>query len=137
MKSDKRPGHFYEGELLLYHETGMEGIEFALHDSRGVKIKRDFNNESGKWDGPERQFNSIEWTHFISDGDHIKVFEKDGSVAFEGRLTRDREKMAKARPYRIFFAPREIELKEWARYFNENLKAQIWSERPVLAEEKK
>jgi len=126
----------YYGELGTYFETGMEGIAFILHDDRGIKKSPDFNDETKKWDGPLREFHSIEWTHFISGGEHIRIFEKNGAILYDGPITNDREKVAKARPYRIFFAPKEMELGEWARVVNEKLKAEIWVDKPVSAEEK-
>lgn len=125
----------YSGNLELYYETGFEGCHsVTLHDDRGITKGPSFNNNSQKWDGPEMDFHNLGWSVFFRGGEYLKVFE-DGKVIWEGTLTKSRHKLMKIK-YALSFIPEEVDTAIWVEWLKKELRAEISTNQPVLAEEK-
>ena len=125
----------YSGNLEFYYETGFEGCQAViLHDDRGITKSPDFNNETGKWDGPLKEFKSLGWAVFLKGGEYLKVFEND-KIIWEGSLTKSRVKMAKMN-YSLSFIPEEVDTQTWVDWFTRELHAEISTNISALAEEK-
>lgn len=65
------------GTLLAFFETGTEGVLWSLQDDVNVG-----------YDG----------LHVLEPGDHLKVFAKDGSIAWEGNIELEYEREYKPYP---------------------------------------
>jgi len=65
------------GTLHLYSETGTEGGYWAIQDERFITPPTaDWPHESWSYDG----------LHCLDDGDHLKVFDPEGNIYWEGRI---------------------------------------------------
>ena len=102
----KKLQYTYTGKLESYCETGYEGHHVALlQDNRGI-------DEKGMYD--------LKWASNIRSGDYLKVFKKDGSVEWEGFVTKDRRGPG---PYPIDFVPKEVDVDKWFRWLAEEREA--------------
>lgn len=112
----------YSGNLELYFETGMEQMGCIFHDDRGLH-------------GENKQFKSLEWAHFFGKYYEyaIRIFKKDGSIAYEGSLTLDRHKLAKA-SYSFSFLPEEMPAHEWVEFCDQEHRAVLYTNDVTLAE---
>jgi len=125
--------HTYKGTLEFYFETGMEGMSSNLHDDRGWHESPEFNNDTKKWDGPLTKFKSLEWSVFLRGGEYLTVFDKEDTIVWEGLLLRDTEACA-ARDYSLHFLPQRIPYGDWVKWCQEEYKAEVNTNEPVLAE---
>jgi len=128
--------YHYIGNLEFYHETGMECLAPILHDNRGITKAPSFNNGTKKWDGPEMEYKSLSWSVWFNGGEYLKVYNEDNSVLWEGPLTKDRFKMIEKK-YNYAFLPKEISFEVWYSWFCKELKAEVFTNKPVTAEKNK
>lgn len=134
MKTNKL--NTYKGNLELYYETGMEGCHAPiLHDDRGIYKAPGYNKDTKKWDGPDEEFHSFNWTMWFKGGEHLKVFENN-KIIFDGIVTKDRQKIRDFK-YALGFIPKEVEILEWLRWFQHELRAEILTDELVDAEKPK
>jgi len=116
--------HKYVGNLEPYYETGFEGCHMImLHDDRGLR-------PGPKWDNPAETMNyhSLEWAVVFDKKGYFKanIFDKEGKLVYEGKLTMDRKKVAETQ-YRASFIPQEIDTKTWFKYVREEYRAEIYT----------
>jgi len=116
--------HKYVGVLEAYYETGMEGCHMMmLHDDRGLR-------SGPKWDDPTvtMNYHSLEWGVVFDKKSYFaaNIFDKEGNLVYEGKLTMDRKKVAEAN-YAASFIPKEIDTKTWFKYFREDYRAEIFT----------
>lgn len=130
----KNYAYTYKGNLEFYFETGFECSAVILHDDRGLHKSPSFNNATQNFDGPEMEFKSISWATFIHGGEFLRVF-KDGQVLWEGTLTKDRLKMVNTN-FVLSFIPKEVPFDTWVSWFEGELRAEIMTDTPVLADDK-
>ena len=120
----KKVLHKYVGNLEAYYETGMEGMHLImLHDDRGLR-------PGPKWDDPTVTMNykSLDWGVVLDKKGYFaaNIFDKEGNLVYEGRLTMDRKKVAEAE-YRASFVPAEIDIITWFKYIREEYRAEIYT----------
>ena len=125
--------HAYKGTLDFYFETGMEGLSSNLHDDRGWRESPSWNNETQKKDGPVTKSKSLEWLVFMEGGEYLIVFDKDDNIIWEGILFKDIDAM-KEKKYRHHFLPKDISYEDWFKWCDEEYRAEILTNVPVLAE---
>lgn len=77
--------------------------------------------------GPKEWF-SYSGLYFLKSEDVVRVFNKDGSIAYEGELTKNRMLMSK-KQYAYSFLPLEVSEEEFLRWFREELKVLLYTER--------
>lgn len=66
-----------KGTLHLYSETGTEGGYWAIQDERFIEPPtEDWPHERWSYDG----------LHSLQDGDHVKIFNPDGTTYWEGDI---------------------------------------------------
>lgn len=122
----QEPGHKltkYTGLIEHYHETGMECLGFIFHDDRG-----NYEGPTHNGSGETMTYRSLAWTlwfhkrclHFA------RIFDKKGKMVYEGKLTRDRAKIAKHK-YRYSFLPEEIPEDDWVGYCLKEYRAELWT----------
>lgn len=114
--------HRYVGNLELYFETGMEQMAAIFHDDRGL-------HEGPKWDKPEEKmmYKSLSWAIFFGDRFcmyDIKIFNKDGTIAYEGPLVKDKGRIRRAN-YNISFIPTTITRRKWVDLCQRELRAEL------------
>ena len=121
----KRQLREYKGILETYYETGMEGcMGMIFHDDRG-------NHVAPKWDKPEETmvYRSLSWSIWFGNKlcqYNIRIFNKRNKVVYEGRLTKDKSKMADEK-YRFSFLPKELSTKRWLMYCQKEYRAELWT----------
>jgi hypothetical protein len=54
------------------------------------------------------------------------IFDKEGNLVYEGKLTMDRKKVAEAE-YRASFVPKEIDIVTWFKYIREEYRAEVYT----------
>jgi len=128
--------HTYSGTLEFYFETGMEGVSSNLHDDRGWHESPSWNPETKQMDGPPEKYKSLSWSVFIRGGEYLKVFDKEGAVIWEGLLLRDTAPEGK-QIYNHHFLPQGIPTEDWYKWCQEEYRAEIQTNEPVLAEDPK
>ena len=116
--------HKYVGNLEAYYETGMEGTHLIiLHDDRGL-------HPGPKYDGSGEtmMYHSLAWSVVFDKKGYFaaNIFDKEGNLVYEGRLTMDRHKVAEA-GYRASFIPKEIDTKTWFKYIREEYRAEVYT----------
>lgn len=118
------PVYTYKGILTLYYETGMEGIWAGiLADDRGWSKGPCFNNETKQYDGPEQDYHDLNWSHwFKKHGDHLTVYNEDGTVKWSGDIVIDRKATIEKRFQLI---PKGIDPAEWISWFQKELRAEV------------
>jgi len=124
----------YSGTLEFYFETGMEGLSSNLHDDRGWHESPSWNNETQKQDGPVEKYKSLEWSVFLRGGEYLTIFDKEDKVLWEGLLLRDTKACAD-KDYRHHFLPQRIPYKDWLKWCQEEFRAEVNTNEPVLAED--
>lgn len=109
----------YKGNLELYYETGFEGTHACiLHDDRGII---------------DNKYHSLEWSVWFKDGDYLTVFDKDNSILWKSELVNNKKLILEHKCI-IDYIPMGVDLKEWIRWFKEELKAEVITPNPVLAQ---
>jgi hypothetical protein len=116
--------HKYVGELEAYYETGMEGCHLImLHDDRGLR-------PGPKWDDPTvtMNYHSLEWGVVFDKRAYFaaNIYDKDGNLVYEGKLTMDRKAISAANNIASFI-PKEINTKEWFKYVREGYRAEVFT----------
>lgn len=120
----KKVLHKYVGTLEAYYETGMEGCHLImLHDDRGLR-------PGPKWDNPAEimNYHSLEWAVVFDKKGYFaaNIYDKEGNLVYEGKLTMDRQKVIKAK-HQASFIPKEIPTKTWFEYVRKEYKAEIFT----------
>lgn len=114
--------HKYKGNIEFYFETGMEQQAAIFHDDRG-------RHEGPKWDKPEEKmmYKSLAWSLWFGQRFaiyNITIFNKDGSVAYQGPLVQDKAKV-KRNKYMVSFIPVTLDKRTWFRYLLEERRAEL------------
>jgi hypothetical protein len=120
----KKVLHKYVGVLEAYYETGMEGMHLImLHDDRGLR-------PGPKYDDPTvtMNYHSLEWGLVFDKKNYFaaNIFDKEGNLVYEGKLTMDRKKVVDA-GYRASFIPKEIDIGTWFKYIREEYRAEVYT----------
>lgn len=105
--------YIYKGILEFYFETGYEQLAVIFSDDSGIC-------------GEKGQYRSLDAAIFLGKKDtyHIKVFNTDDSMAYEGTLTYDPEKVI-ASNYKVSFFPKELDVKTWVSFCQRELRAEL------------
>jgi len=114
--------HSYKGNLEFYFETGMEQMGTIFHDDRGL-------HEGPHYSKPGERFmyKSLEWSIWFGQRMciyDIKIFNPDGTVAYEGPLVKDKKKMHKDK-YSTSFLPAEMDKRTWMKYCGKEYRAEL------------
>jgi len=104
--------YHYVGKLGVYTEMCC-GSSLILQDVRGSGLK---------------------WAAFIKGSEYIRIFDDESSVVWEGWLVGDIEKMMIS-PHEIFI-PMDVDEDQWKEWFDKRCRAEVYTNCPVLAEEK-
>lgn len=124
----------YEGTLEFYFETGMEGHSSNLHDNRGWHDAPTFNNETRAFDGPTQRCKSLEWCVFLKGGEYLEVFNSDNEILWEGLMVND-PVACSLHNYALHFIPQGIPLEQWRIMCQDEYKAKVYTNEPVMAED--
>lgn len=98
------------GVLSSHSETGTEGIVWAFQDAK-------FIGTDGKW--------SYDGLHALRDGDHIKAFNDDGSIRWEGTIALEYKRRWRTYPLNPSQGQQEVE-GYWVHGFQVGVEPEDW-----------